>query len=186
MPRSRSRLPAALEKPIRAVLNRRSIGSNVQVGRNFRASRGALVTSPHGLRLGTHVSIGAGTHVEVDGFIGDYCLIARNVQIVGRRDHEMNEVGVPIATSTWVGDRSQRAGDTVHIGRDVWIGAGAIVLGGVTIGDCAVIGAGALVSKDIPPFSIAVGSPAEAVAVRFESELERTRHLEALEALIDR
>lgn len=53
-----------------------------------------------------------------------------------------------------------------RIGRDVWLGAGAIVLGGVTIGDGCVIGAGAVVTDDLPPYSYAVGVPAAVTGSR--------------------
>jgi acetyltransferase-like isoleucine patch superfamily enzyme len=52
------------------------------------------------------------------------------------------------------------------IGDDVWIGAGATILGGVTIGDGCVIGAGAVVTKSLPPYSIALGVPAKKVGER--------------------
>jgi len=51
---------------------------------------------------------------------------------------------------------------------DVWLGAGVIVLNGVTIGRGAVIGAGAVVTKDVPPYSVAVGVPAVVVRRRGE------------------
>lgn len=54
----------------------------------------------------------------------------------------------------------------VKIGDDVWIGAGAKILGGVTIGDGCVVGAGAVVTKSLPPYSIALGVPAKAAAAR--------------------
>lgn len=47
----------------------------------------------------------------------------------------------------------------VHIGKNVWIGAGAVILPGVTIGDNTVIGAGSIVTKDIPSDVVAVGNP---------------------------
>lgn len=50
-------------------------------------------------------------------------------------------------------------GHPVHIGDDCWIGGNVIVLPGVTIGEGSTIGAGSIVTKDIPPFSVAVGSP---------------------------
>lgn len=54
----------------------------------------------------------------------------------------------------------------VKIGNDVWIGAGAKILGGVTIGDGCVIGAGAVVTKTLPPFAIATGVPAQITGYR--------------------
>ena len=51
----------------------------------------------------------------------------------------------------------------IHIGKNVWIGANAMVLPGVTIGDGAVIAAGAIVTKDVPPFTVVGGSPAKVI-----------------------
>lgn len=62
----------------------------------------------------------------------------------------------------------------VIIGNDVWIGANALILGGVTIGSGAVIGAGAVVTKDIAPYAVVVGCPAKIIKFRF-SEAERER-----------
>lgn len=55
----------------------------------------------------------------------------------------------------------------VNIGNDVWIGAGAIILPGVTVGDGAIIGAGAIVTHDIPPYAIIIGVPAKILRYRF-------------------
>lgn len=59
----------------------------------------------------------------------------------------------------------------ILVGHDVWIGTNATVLSGVTIGDGAVIGAGSLVTRDIPPFTLAVGTPARVVRERFPEDL---------------
>lgn len=64
-------------------------------------------------------------------------------------------------------------GDIV-IGNDVWIGYEAVVLAGVTIGDGAVIGARAVVSKDIPPYTIAAGVPAKPIRKRFSQDTIRS------------
>lgn len=56
----------------------------------------------------------------------------------------------------------------VKIGNDVWIGANVVIKNGVTIHDGAIIGAGSFVNKDIPPFAIAVGSPAKVLKHRFD------------------
>ena len=58
----------------------------------------------------------------------------------------------------------------ISIGSDVWIGEGCLIMSGVTIGDGAVIGARSIVTKDIPPYTIAVGSPAKITRKRFTDE----------------
>lgn len=60
----------------------------------------------------------------------------------------------------------------VVLGHDVWIGAGTIVLPGVTIGTGAAVGAGAVVTKDVPPFTVVAGVPAKTVRARFPVEVE--------------
>lgn len=79
-------------------------------------------------------------------------------------DRTMIGPNVVIATASHPIDAELRARCTqfnldVHIGKNVWIGAGAVVLPGVTIGDNAVIGAGSIVNKDIPANVVAVGNP---------------------------
>lgn len=58
----------------------------------------------------------------------------------------------------------------ITIGNDVWIGARTILLDGVTIGTGAIVGAGAVVTRDIPPYAVAVGVPAKVVRMRFDEE----------------
>lgn len=82
--------------------------------------------------------------------IGDNTLIAPNVQIY-TAEHPLNP------KERLQGKESARP---VKIGKNVWIGGGAIILPGITIGDNAVIGAGSVVTHDIAPLSVAVGNPA--------------------------
>ncbi|MDI1304840.1 MAG: CatB-related O-acetyltransferase [bacterium] len=60
---------------------------------------------------------------------------------------------------------------SVRIGHDVWIGRSAIVLAGVTVGDGSVIGAGSVVTKDVPPYAIVAGNPARLIRYRFETSV---------------
>lgn len=59
----------------------------------------------------------------------------------------------------------------INIGNDVWIGASATILRGVTVGDGSVIGANSLVTKDVPPYSIVAGNPARVIRMRFSDDL---------------
>lgn len=68
-----------------------------------------------------------------------------------------------------VADSWDNKGDIV-VGNDVWIGYEAVILSGVTIGDGAVIGARAVVTKDVPPYTIVGGVPAKPIKKRFSDE----------------
>ena len=180
---NRSRLPNGLSGGARALLNRAAVSGRVTVGLGLRAGLGASITSVHGLTIGDWVSVGRYSKIDVAGSIGHFTLMATAVQIIGREDHAIDEVGTPVSLSTWIGDRAARPGDRVDIGRDVWIGGNAVVLSGVHIGDGAIVAAGSVVTKSIEPFGIAVGNPARVVRLRFTDDGERSRHLEGLTSL---
>ena len=63
---------------------------------------------------------------------------------------------------------------SVHVQDNAWVGGGTLILPGVTIGRGAVIGAGSVVTKDVPPFSVAVGNPARVVRTREMASVEQT------------
>lgn len=170
----------------RRVTRRLAVHENVVYGQHFRVGRGCVISSPHGLSIGHNVSVGPRTIVQVDGVIGDFALIGMGVQIVGRQDHAIDEVGTPIVLSTWAGDRSASEDDWVDIGRDVWIGGSSVVLSRVRIGEGAVVGSGSVVTHDIPDYSVAVGVPARVVRDRFHSTEQVEQHRQALTELLDR
>ena len=74
-------------------------------------------------------------------------------------------IGCKKITTAW-----DNKGDIV-IGNDVWIGFEAIILSGVTIGDGAIIGTRAVVTKDVPPYTIVGGIPAKAIRKRFSDDV---------------
>lgn len=85
------------------------------------------------------------THI----YIGDYTMFGPNVTVA--------TAGHPLLPS--LRERGYQYNMPVHIGRNCWIGAGAIILPGITVGDNVVIGAGSIVTKDLPSNVLAVGNP---------------------------
>lgn len=138
-----------------------AVSDNVFVGPSFHVGPFSRIWAPNRLDIGASVYIGKHVTIEVDGMIGDGTLIANNVGIVGRLDHDFRTIGVPVREAPWVGDDQGLSSNTV-IGSDVWLGFGAVVLSGVTIGDSSIIAAGQIVRRDVPDNTIVIGSsPAE-------------------------
>ena len=104
--------------------------------------------------------------------IGSYCSIADGVQIFLGGEHNVDWVTTYPFSALWksgahLPGHPKTKGD-VNIGSDVWIGKDAMIMSGVNIGDGAVIGARALVTKDVAPYTIAVGNPACEIRKRFD------------------
>ncbi len=107
--------------------------------------------------------------------IGKFCSIAPAVELIVGGNHRPDFITTyPFAAlpTDWPGAKGKTPiskGDIV-IGNDVWIGQGAKILSGVTVGDGAVIGAYAIVAKDVAPYAIVVGNPAKEIKKRFDDE----------------
>ena len=92
--------------------------------------------------------------------IGDNCLFAAHGYLVAGGNHDMSRTDIPIIQQPSV----SRGGITIE--PNVWLGARVTVLDGVTIGRDSVVGAGAVVTHDIPPFAVAAGVPARVIRDR--------------------
>lgn len=90
--------------------------------------------------------------------IGDRCLFGPDVKIISA-NHKINNAEIPI-----IGQGHELR--EVNIGNDVWVGAAAIILPGVRIGDGAVIGAGSVVTKSVENFKVVAGNPAKVINQR--------------------
>ncbi|WP_318527356.1 xenobiotic acyltransferase family protein [Rasiella rasia] len=105
--------------------------------------------------------------------IGSFCSIARNVymQTFNHNTSRLTSyyIGKNVFGEKWENERTTKGDITIK--NDVWIGAHAIVLGGVTIGNGAVIAANTVVTKDVPPFAIYAGVPGKVIGYRFEPEV---------------
>ena len=105
-----------------------------------------------GLKIGNHSGVGSNGHVCGEITIGDNVLIAPDV-IMYTINHRFRDASKTIISQGSLPE------EPIIIGNDVWIGRRVMIMPGVHIGDGAVIGAGSVVAKDIPPYTIAVGSP---------------------------
>ena len=152
-----------------------AVRANVSLGRNVHIGLGTILWAPNDMVIGDDVYIGKGCTIESDGSIGSCALIANRVGIIGRRDHDITAVGVPIRWAPWVGESGGPDSGCVQIGSDVWIGYGAIVLSDVVIGRGAVIASGSVVTHDVPPYAVVAGNPACVVGERFD-ESQRVEH----------
>ncbi len=158
------------------VLRSRKITS---VGNDLHIGTGSHFWAPDSISIGNSVYIGKDVLVECNAEIGDYVLIANRVALVGRRDHDFRAVGTPVRFSPWIGSTlppSPFRDLKVVVESDVWIGFGATVLSGVSIGRGAIIAAGAVVTRDVVAYEIVAGNPAKKVGMRFKDDSTIQQH----------
>lgn len=148
--------------------------------------------SYHYMTLGACSYVVEASRVEAENdahvLIGRYCSVARDVSFLLGLNHNYKNVvttypfdvdfvmekicaGANITKITYFPE--ERRSDNHHqiiVGNDVWIGASATIMGGVKIGSGAIIGTNAMVTKDVPPYAVAVGNPARVVRYRFDAE----------------
>lgn len=137
------------------------IGRNTMIGPQCTLSAGMVpgqvCLSDHVVDIGDRCLIGKGSgivgHFSIS--IGDDVWTGHDVYITDQ-NHGYEDVGVPISVQSM----PERA---VRIGSGSWIGHGAVILQGTTIGEHVVIGANSVVTGDIPSFSVAVGAPARVI-----------------------
>lgn len=132
-----------------------------------------------GWDIGPH-TYGAPTVLEVGEAglrMGDYCSIGPNVTIVlgNHRADLVSTYPFKTLSNFWPpaaeGQEDHSSKGEVVIGNDVWLGAHATIMSGVTIGDGAVIAAQALVTKPVPPYAIVGGNPAKVIRYRFSESI---------------
>lgn len=155
---------------------------NVKIGRNTTFGRGTVFWAPNELRIGNNVYIGKYCTLQADIEMGSNIDIANNVGLIGKYDHDYSMVGVTIKDAPWIGDRDyafKGKGQKIIVEDDVWIGYGSVVFTGVHVGRGAIIAAGSIVTKDVPPYAIVAGNPAKIIGQRFTEE-EIKEHERAL------
>jgi acetyltransferase-like isoleucine patch superfamily enzyme len=132
-----------------------SVGEGLKVHEGFRFRNIELIKCGSNVNIGVDAFIQAGGGVE----IGDYAILGPGAKI-WTQNHASSRVDIPI--------QEQGAEyKPVKIGCDVWIGADAFIMPGVTLGDGCVVAAGAVVgAKNYPPYKILAGNPARVIGTR--------------------
>lgn len=131
----------------------------------------------NGVKLGDYSYLGRGT-VAHNVIIGKFCSIS-DFCTIGLPAHTISSISSsPIFNSIhngtryrWTNKNTFHSEIEIKIGNDVWIGYGTMVVKNVTIGDGAIIAAGSVVTKDIPPYAIVGGVPAKIIRYRFSPEI---------------
>ncbi len=126
-------------------------------GENINIEKGA--TFGRRLSIGNNSGLGVNCIIQGTVSIGDNVMMGPDV-LIYTTNHEFQNKDVPMQKQGYQPERP------VSIGNDVWIGARVIILPGVHIGDGCVIGAGAVVTKDVPAYSVCTGNPAKVVKER--------------------
>jgi maltose O-acetyltransferase len=130
-----------------------------ECGEDVNVEHGAWFGSGRGIRLGDRSDIGMDAlvigplHIGRDVMMGPRCILLAS-------SHAFGSVDVPMNRQGFLDDRP------IVIEDDVWVGAGSIVLPGVRIGTGSIVGAGSVVTRDVPPRTVVAGNPARAVRSR--------------------
>ncbi len=130
-------------------------------GQNVNIEHRAFFHSGKDIEIGNHSGIGINAHLSGKITLGDYVMMGRDVVIM-TRNHEFSRTDIPMAQQ---GFREERP---VVIGNDVRIGDRVIILAGVHVGEGTIIGAGSVVTKNIPSYVMVAGIPAKVIKMRKE------------------
>ncbi len=154
-----------------------------EIGSGFHSGIRVRLWAKSTLKIGKNFYIGRDSFIETDCIIGDNVILGNRVAIVGKYDHNFQQIGTPIRLASAIRDSNYNwkgLNLITTIGNDVWIGYGSTIMQGITIHDGAIIAAGSVVTKDIEPYCIYAGNPARKITNRFQSPDDLLTHTELL------
>jgi galactoside O-acetyltransferase len=155
------------------------IKARIKAGKNLKVGKGSMICQPHLIKVGDNVGFYHGIHIEPCDkeitigsnthfapycvlygplSVGNNCAIAAHV-VLASIEHSYADIDTPIVKQP----TNQKK---ITIEDNVWIGAHAVITPGVTIGTGSIIGAGAVVTKDVEPYSVMGGVPARLIKKR--------------------
>lgn len=138
-------------------------------GRLMLESCGKKVNIEKNAVFSAKVSLGSRSGIGINARINGRCVIGDDVMmgtdcVIITRSHRHDRTDIPMMDQGFEEERP------VFVGNDVWLGDRVIILPGVHIGDGCIIGAGSVVTRDIPPYSVAAGIPAKVIKDRKNAE----------------
>lgn len=148
------------------VRKRSILGRLKRVGRNFVFDPLSTILNPEQIEIGDDVFIGERAHISAEVTIGSNVMFGPRPMIIGG-DHYFGVLGRSVR---FLHPLDRENAEPIKIEDEAWFGAGVIVLGNVTVGMGSVIGAGSVVSKSIPPYTVAVGNPCRPLKRIFSDE----------------
>lgn len=155
LPKSNRPYAFGLTKPIRYLVCKNIFEF---CGKNVNIERCAYFGDGKGIFIGNNSGIGVNCKIQRNVKIGNYVMMGEDVIII-TNTHKFDDCNIPMAMQGF-------ENLPVTIGDDVWIGSRVMILPGVKIGKGSIIGAGAVVSKDVPEYSIVGGVPAKLIRSR--------------------
>lgn len=137
-----------------------SVGASAIIGQDVHIQGDRAV-----IRIGTYTGVQDGCRLYGDVRIGDYCFLAPNVYLSAGSHVFAEEPFRPIIDQE---RRHHLPGSPIVVEDDCWLGINVVVLPGVTVGKGSVIGANAVVTRDVPPYSVMGGIPAKPIRARLD------------------
>lgn len=126
-------------------------------GKNVNIEKKAFFS--HKVSLGDYSGIGVNAKIYGRCYIGNHVMMGEDCTII-TRNHQFERTDIPMMNQGFLEEKP------VFIGNDVWLGDRVVILPGVKIGDGCIVGAGAVVTHDLPEFSISAGNPARIIRYR--------------------
>ena len=162
------------------ILNAGSRSDLIRIGANSHVA-GELFVFAHGgsIQIGDWCFIGPGTRLwsSCSLIVGNRVLISHNCNVMDSLTHPLDATSRHLQFRAILGGGHPRSIDLgekpVLIDDDAWIGAGATILRGVTVGKAAVVGAGSVVTRNVAPYTVVAGNPARVVRHLQQVELEQ-------------
>jgi virginiamycin A acetyltransferase len=157
--------------PKTAIIEGSSLSGTIILGDNTIIHKGELTGN---ITIGRFSTLwGPDTLVNGNVEIGSFCSIASNCNIISY-DHNHKRITSYFILKNFFKEKNAIEITTrgpISIGSDVWIGSNTVILGGVKINHGAIVAGGAVVTKDVAPYSIVAGNPANEIGKRFEDDI---------------